>query len=135
MKITDAEKEMISKLNHPLYTAEFLEHWVNRNDNPMINAPAALQAMGAKGYLEAVRLIVDKQIDVARQVLKEMKTDLVAARGTIKHNGTVDDVRAKLSCYDDILGYIKHFEQEHLPKISGENNTENKLESNRKTTE
>lgn len=58
MEITQPEKEFIIHLNHPLYTVEFLEHWVNRNDNPMINAPAALQAMGAKGFLEAVRRIV-----------------------------------------------------------------------------
>lgn len=74
MKITDAEKEIISKLAHPLYTVEFLEHWVNRNDNPMINAPAALQAMGAKGYLDAVRQMsnADNLSDVVKKIFEEV---------------------------------------------------------------
>lgn len=69
MKITDAEKERIVQLNHPLYTVEFLEHWVNRNDNPMINALAALQAMGAKGYLEAVRQMVKTEANNDRKTV------------------------------------------------------------------
>jgi hypothetical protein len=36
---------------------EFLKEWVNRNDNVFINAPAALQAMGASGFFAAVRAI------------------------------------------------------------------------------
>lgn len=78
IKITDAEKEMISKLNHPLYTVEFLEHWVNRNDNPMINAPAALQAMGAKGYLDAVQQMVSTQgnLQNCQKLISNLRDDL-----------------------------------------------------------
>lgn len=57
IKISEKEKTIIIQLNHPLYNIEFLEHWINRNDNPIINVPAALQAMGAKGYYEAVKQI------------------------------------------------------------------------------
>lgn len=32
-----------------------MEEWINRNDNVFVNAPAALQAMSAKGYYEAVK--------------------------------------------------------------------------------
>ncbi len=53
--LSEKEKAIIKQLDHPCYTVEFLEKWINRNDNPMANAPAALQAMGAKGYYEAVK--------------------------------------------------------------------------------
>ena len=53
--MTDREKDIVKRLNHSLYTVEYLEEWVNRNDNVFVNAPAALQAMGAKGYYEAVK--------------------------------------------------------------------------------
>ena len=53
--MTDREKDIIKDLNHSLYTVEYLEEWVNRNDNVFENAPAALQAMRAKGYYEAVK--------------------------------------------------------------------------------
>lgn len=52
--MTDREKQIVKQLNHPLYTVEFLEEWKKRNDNVLTNAPAALQAMGAKGFYEAV---------------------------------------------------------------------------------
>ena len=55
--MTDREKEIIKDLNHSLYMVEYLEEWVNRNDNVFVNAPAALQAMGAKGYYEAVKRV------------------------------------------------------------------------------
>lgn len=38
---------------------EFLQEWINRDDNVIINAPAALQAMAASGYLAAVDAILD----------------------------------------------------------------------------
>ena len=53
--MTDREKEIVKRLNHSLYTVEYLEEWINRNDNVFVNAPAALQAMSAKGYYEAVK--------------------------------------------------------------------------------
>lgn len=59
--ISEKEKEIINQLNHPLYNVEFLERWINRNDNPYINAAAALQAMGAKGYYEAVKQMASQE--------------------------------------------------------------------------
>ena len=56
-EMTDREKEIVRGLKHPLYTVEYLEEWINRNDNVFTNAPAALQAMGAKGYYEAIKRI------------------------------------------------------------------------------
>lgn len=50
--MTDQEKEIVKDLNHPLYTVEYLEEWIDRNDSVSVNA---LQAVGARGYYEAVR--------------------------------------------------------------------------------
>lgn len=61
-KLTEAEKDIVRKLSHPLYTVDFLEEWINRNDNVSINAVAALQACYAKGFYEAVQLIAKKRI-------------------------------------------------------------------------
>ena len=59
--MTDKEKEIIRGLNHPLYTVEFLEKWKDRDNNVFANAPAALQAMEANGYYEAVKRIIENQ--------------------------------------------------------------------------
>ena len=45
IEISDKQKEIIRKLDHKLYTVEFLEEWLNRKENVFVNAPAALQAM------------------------------------------------------------------------------------------
>lgn len=60
--ITPLEETVINNLKHPIYTVEYLEEWINRNDNVFINAPAALSAMGAMGFYEAVQLIVNKEV-------------------------------------------------------------------------
>lgn len=61
IKLTDAEKVVVQRLNHSLYTVEFLEEWINRDDNVFINAPAALQAMEAHGYYSAIKLIAKEE--------------------------------------------------------------------------
>ena len=53
-QMTEREKEIVTELNHELYTVEYLEHWLNRNDSIALNPSAALQAMGAQGFYEAV---------------------------------------------------------------------------------
>lgn len=65
--MTDKEKEVIRELNHPLYTVEFLEEWKDREDNVFANAPAALQAMGAKGYYEAVKQMTQVRKSTGKQ--------------------------------------------------------------------
>ena len=59
--MTEREREITRELNHPIYTVEFVEEWANRNDNVFVNAPAALQAMGAKGFLTAVEMMARQQ--------------------------------------------------------------------------
>lgn len=56
--LSKEEKVLIIKLNDPLYTVEYLEEWINRKDNVLVNAPAALNAMGAKGFYQAVKRMV-----------------------------------------------------------------------------
>lgn len=57
--MTDREKAIVTELNHDLYTVEFLEHWLNRNDSVSLDAAAALQIMGANGFYEAVKLMAE----------------------------------------------------------------------------
>lgn len=59
--MTEKEKEVVRKINHSIYTVEFLEERTNRNDNVLVNAPAALQTMGAKGFYEAVKAIANSE--------------------------------------------------------------------------
>ncbi len=70
--MTDNEKRIVMGLNHPLYTVEFLELWKDRDDNVFVNAPAALQAMGANGFYEAV-----KQIAKAEKRFPEFEAELM----------------------------------------------------------
>lgn len=60
--LTDDEKAVIQELNHPIYGVDFVEHWINRNDNIVVNAPSALQAMGAKGFHTAVKQFVKNKL-------------------------------------------------------------------------
>lgn len=59
--LTAKEREIIDTWNAAPFTSEYVEHWVNRNDNVMINAPAALTAIEAKGFYRAVRAAVLKE--------------------------------------------------------------------------
>lgn len=61
--MTDLEKEIVNELNHPLYTVDFLEMWIGRKDSVFVNAPAALQTMGAEGYYEAVKKITENRAE------------------------------------------------------------------------
>lgn len=57
IKLTELEKQIITELGDLLYTVEFVESWINREDNVLANPIAALQAMGANGYYQAVKLM------------------------------------------------------------------------------
>lgn len=61
--LTDEEKHIIGTMHDDLYTPEFVEEWINRNDNVLVNAPSALQSMGAKGFYRAIRHIVSEQCE------------------------------------------------------------------------
>jgi len=53
--LTEQEKNIINELGDKTYTVDYVEAWVNREDNVFSNAPAALQAMGVTGYYRAVQ--------------------------------------------------------------------------------
>lgn len=57
IKLTEQEKKIVLAMGHNLYTVEYLEEWINRNDNAFTNVVAALNAMAAKGYYEAVKKV------------------------------------------------------------------------------
>ena len=59
--LSDKEKEIIGMLDDSLYTVEYIEEWINRNDNVFVNAPSALSAMGAKGFYQAVKRMAEKK--------------------------------------------------------------------------
>ena len=60
-KLTSKEKAIVKNLNSALYTVEYLEEWINNNDDVFSNAVGALTAMGAKGFYDAVQLQVKSQ--------------------------------------------------------------------------
>ncbi|MEY8369767.1 hypothetical protein AALA24_13525 [Anaerovoracaceae bacterium 42-11] len=61
IKLTEKEKDLINALDDSLFTRNFVEDWINRDDNVVINAPAALQSANAKGFYRAVHKIVQLQ--------------------------------------------------------------------------
>lgn len=61
VRLTDKEKEIVRKLNHELYTVEYLEEWLSRNDNVYIDPREALKTMAAHGYYTAVKKMIEQQ--------------------------------------------------------------------------
>lgn len=60
--LSDKEKEIIGMLDDSLYTVDYIEEWINRNDNVFVNAPSALSAMGVKGFYQAVKRMAEKKV-------------------------------------------------------------------------
>lgn len=61
IKLTEIEKQIINELDHPLYTVDFIEKWINQESDVLINAVAALMIMGVHGYYEAVHRMAERQ--------------------------------------------------------------------------
>ncbi len=57
--LSDAEKAIVEKLNHSIYTVNFLEDWINRKDDVFTNAPAALQSCTAYGFYQAIKAMAN----------------------------------------------------------------------------
>lgn len=60
--LTDEEKAIVERLGHNLYTVDFLEEWINRNDNVYANAPAALQECTAYGFYQAIKAMAQNNV-------------------------------------------------------------------------
>ena len=63
-QLTKRQKQIIKKLHHSIYDADFVEEWVNNKDDVVINAPAALQACCVGGFYDAVRCIEKNNLDL-----------------------------------------------------------------------
>ena len=61
IKLTEREKQLINELDHPLYTVDFIQTWINWADNVMAHPVFALQSMRTKGYYEAVHQMAELQ--------------------------------------------------------------------------
>ena len=48
--LTEKEKEIIGKLAHPMFDVDYVQEWINRHDNVLVNAPAALISIEVKGF-------------------------------------------------------------------------------------
>ena len=61
LNLSQREIEIIEILGHQLFTVDYLIKWLTRKDNVFVNAPAALEAMGAQGYYSAVKQLSELQ--------------------------------------------------------------------------
>jgi hypothetical protein len=61
--MTEKEKQIVRELGHGLYTVEFLEGWLNRDDDLSTNAPAALTSVWAEGFYTAVKCMAERRGD------------------------------------------------------------------------
>lgn len=67
-KLTAEETKIIENLGDETYTPEFVEEWINRDDDVFINAPAALQSMGAKGFYAAVKRMAEINAETKKEI-------------------------------------------------------------------
>jgi len=74
-ELTPNQRAIIERLNHPLFTVEFIEEWLKSDTDVYTNAPAFLSAIGALtfsayGFYTAVKAIekgvigTDKKFDL-----------------------------------------------------------------------
>ena len=59
-KLTKREKDIVKKLNRPPYTVEYLEEWLDTDDETVANPTVALTIAYIEGFYDAVQAI-DKQ--------------------------------------------------------------------------
>ena len=63
-ELTPRQRELIERLNHPVFTPDYIESWIGRNDDVSVNAPAALSAIEAKGFFAAIRCLEEEMPDL-----------------------------------------------------------------------
>ena len=100
IQMTEREKEIVTELNHELYTAEYLEHWINRNDSVALNASAALQAMGAHGFYEAVKLMAAGSSKEPVKMVEYLGDMVPEKLCTVDRFGDADDFVGCMYCFD-----------------------------------
>lgn len=55
--LTDKEKDIVRKLNHPIFTVDVLEKWLNRSEES--KGIPGQQSFAVTGYYEAVRRMAE----------------------------------------------------------------------------
>lgn len=98
--MTDREKAIVTELNHNLYTVEFLEHWLNRNDSVSLDAAAALQIMGANGFYEAVKLMAEGSSKEPVKMVEYLGDPVPIQLCTIDRFGDADDFVGCGHCFE-----------------------------------
>ena len=100
-EMTEQERQIVREL------VEYLETWINRDDDVMCNAVAALTAMGAKGYYDAVKMM-------AKQGIRKKTGYTIHCGG---HNYlTLERDGAFVFCLDNCLMYA----EDMIRKVEGE---------------
>lgn len=61
IELTELEKQIVNELDHPLYTVDFIEDWINRQPDILTNTVATLQLMTVVGYYDAVHQMAERQ--------------------------------------------------------------------------
>lgn len=112
--LTPEERQIVTALSHPTYTAEYLEEWINRDDNVFINAPAALIAMGASGFYQAVKSMANKKAPI------EAATSVLGARENIQVQDSTDLASCQMSADEIILELVQMAKRaKELNEIAG----------------
>lgn len=88
--LSEQEKEIITRLNDNIYDVEFIEEWINRNDNVEANALSALQAMGAKGYYKAIQNMIQCENKINIQNDEQTSENELMENNTTKQNKETD---------------------------------------------
>ena len=106
ISLTADEKELVIRLNHPFYTIDFLDEWINRHDDVYVNAPAALQACTACGFYQAIKAMAktiegDHVINTGgwnkKRRLLEQKQQLLSQLQALNAAIMAEDERHKLA--------------------------------------
>ena len=113
--MTDREKEIIKEITDPLYTVEFLEKWIVRSDNVEVNAPAALQAVEAKGFYRAIKCLAGKE------AAGEKSCCMAAIKRILQEIEQKQDIGYAAEQLEVDYGYIEDEENEgyYLSKLNG----------------
>ncbi len=69
-KLTEDEKRVIENLGDSLYTVEYVEDWLNFNEDVFTNTVGALNCASVKGFLVAVDCIVKNSKMIESEGLK-----------------------------------------------------------------
>ncbi|MCR0316614.1 hypothetical protein MKA27_19690 [[Clostridium] innocuum] len=62
INLTERETELINKIGHPVYTTDYIDYWGNVRAKVNKKPQECLLAMGAIGYYQAIKSLIDKNL-------------------------------------------------------------------------